>query len=1133
MEVIAPEHEVIKPENDLKEYKFVELPNKVQAFLISTKKHLEHFQKDNKFATQANPSASGKPELEESPESPDSPGDEDDDEDYEDEIDEEDDDEFDINEADAQKFIAAAMELESNNAKAPAAPGKDKKGLASVSVTVGAGSCDEPSDYPGLAHLLEHIISLGSKEFPEEDAFSKFISRHGGFENAFTSFNSTTYEFDIDNKYLSEALYRFSRLLKEPLLRQTGIAKEVKAIDNEFELAAVDEDIQRFQVILSNFPKGFPLNTFPWGNAKSLQQKEEILQAETEKFYKAFYRNDAIKVCVHANYNLQELEEMFSKCFSDIGPGHREPETEPKEVPSLADVKKSFAGGFYFLKSTSKIQKLTFTWVIDTLIREYKVLPLDLILGLLNERSSGSLYQRLMDENLITDLGAELEDIDGQINEYLYMPFLWLKLTDKGMQNINLIIQYTGEYLNMLNSNVLPDYYLNEAKTISQYEFRYADEVAEEDLTNVISQGMKYIPYQQLLQSGIYRVFLKEDKAMVAKVLSELAIKSARIDIQAPELPAILKDAKVNQIVDYEYEEHYFGTKYTKLDIKEIVSPQVLNQIFEKGTYSETFTFPERNELIPEALKLHDINQDFVLPTKVTSHQNLVNQDNWFKVDTEFRIPKASIQFLVCFNLKRDFASNVYLELVENYLLEIFFQGIGNKARKAGFECNIEKHEYFSLEITIYGFSGKIINLSKMILDFLFSTLKEIKDDVFGQIVEKRTKFYEKALDDPERYLKIALIRYLYDFGRMPEEKIEFLKNPELNSNFKAFCSRLVQSGSIRKIKTYAHGNLLQEDLSELYTTLHNHIETKLLLESSNKEKTTSSVDSLFIDATTPISSGLRRFPQEIPSAQLISHIKKQKNNLSLYYLDLGEDTLENRVLCQLLNQIFNTELFESLRMKQQIGYIANSYPIVLSSLRVGLEIWVSSSKLNASEITQKILEFVKWFIEEFLPKYDEKEFDDLRQSEISIKTKPFHSIQDAALDFWSEIKYNTLLTNRRQQEIQYLNQLNFKYFKDWTNNVFANSKRLSLELQASDFKPKEKEGGDAMEEESMEGEEEDYEDIEEEEEEEPEEEEEEEDNGEISEEAKQAFNLLFEQNLQKLKQNIVNLQEVYNVQLD
>jgi hypothetical protein len=221
--------------------------------------------------------------------------------------------------------------------------------------------------------------------------------------------------------------------------------------------------------------------------------------------------------------------------------------------------------------------------------------------------------------------------------------------------------------------------------------------------------------------------------------------------------------------------------------------------------------------------------------------------------------------------------------------------------------------------------------------------------------------------------------------------------------------------------------------------------------------------------------------------------------------------------------------------MKQQIGYIANSYPVVLSSLRIGIEVWVSSSKLNASEITQKIVEFVKWFVQEFLAKYDEREFDDLRQSEISIKTKPFHSIQDAAHDFWAEIKYNTLLQNRRQQEIQYLSQLEFKFFKNWAEQIITNSKRLSLELQSSQPKVA---GGDMEEEEPAEGEEDDeeYEDIEDEEEPEDEEEDENEnenENEEISEEDKKAFELLFQQNLEKIKQNLLNLQEVYNHQID
>jgi len=1128
MEIISHSNtQIIKPENDLKEYQFVELPNTIQAFLISTKKHLEHFRaNDNKInKNNIDNHTHNKKSSKEDPESPEWASD-DDEEGEDDEIEEEEeenDDDIEIEEEAANAFISKAMELESEN------KGKEKKrGLASVSVTVCAGSCDEPDEYPGLAHLLEHIISLGSQEFPEEDSFSKFISRHGGFENAFTSLNSTTYEFDINNEHLLEALHRFSRLLKEPLLRGSGISKEIKAIDNEFELAAVDEDIQRFQVILSSFEKGFVLNKFPWGNGKSLHQKEEELQTQIKKFYTTYYKNEGIKVCIVANYSLEELTDIFTKCFGDLEsksqPNLNQTESNSTTKEKITQVRNDFPG-CYFLKATSQIQKISFTWAIESLHHEHKAFPLDLIMNLLNERGPGSLYQFLKYENLITDLGAEVDDIDGQMNEYLYLPYLWMKLTDQGMEQINKVIEHTGEYLNMISLKKLPEHYYSETKTISQYEFQYADEVSEEDLTNIISQSMKYIPYQSLLQSGVYRVHLKEDKELLQQLLSDMSLKHARIDIQAPEIPAHLAKFKTNKMVEFEFEEVYFGTKYTALNLKYFIGNDIYQKIFEQGFSNDKFKFPEQNHLIPDVLQLHDVQNEFLVPTNI-QNENLSKQITWHKMDTEFRIPKASVLFLILFNLKKDPITNLYLEILENYLLEIFFQDIGNQARKAGFACSIEKHEYCGLELSVYGFSGKIVTLSKILLDFFFNTLSNIQDDVLNQIIEKRIKYYEKALDDPEKYLKMTLVKFLYDFGLMAEEKMSILKESTLLANFKAFCKNLAKPDSIRKVKTYTHGNLVVEELNELTQKLHNYIEKgdmQILSGSENIE----AVNSLFINESVSLATGLRRIENNLVGGQMISHVKKQKNNMVLYYMELKEDSMENRVLCQLLNQIFGTELFESLRMRQQIGYIANSYPLVLSGLRLGLEVWVSSSKLKSNQITEKIVEFINWFCDEFLEKYSEKEFEDLRQSEISIKTKPFQSIQDAANDFWAEIKYETLLTNRKQEEINYLNKLEFNSFKEWVKNIIRNSKRIALELESREDGTKDENG--AQEEDQSEDEEE-YEDDEEEEDEEENDSESDKDGKIVEEDDK--FEELFSQNLAKIRACVENLKDIWNYQI-
>ena len=38
--------------------------------------------------------------------------------------------------------------------------------IASVSLDVGAGSWNEPDEYPGLAHFCEHMLFIGSKKYP-------------------------------------------------------------------------------------------------------------------------------------------------------------------------------------------------------------------------------------------------------------------------------------------------------------------------------------------------------------------------------------------------------------------------------------------------------------------------------------------------------------------------------------------------------------------------------------------------------------------------------------------------------------------------------------------------------------------------------------------------------------------------------------------------------------------------------------------------------------------------------------------------------------------------------------------------------------------------------------------------------
>ena len=104
--------------------------------------------------------------------------------------------------------------IEDNNQKELA----QGESIGYVSLAVNVGSFNDPPDRPGMAHLLEHMIFMGSEKYPEPDGYSNHISESGGFTNAYTQLEWTNYHFDINYSGLEDALDMMANNFYSPLL---------------------------------------------------------------------------------------------------------------------------------------------------------------------------------------------------------------------------------------------------------------------------------------------------------------------------------------------------------------------------------------------------------------------------------------------------------------------------------------------------------------------------------------------------------------------------------------------------------------------------------------------------------------------------------------------------------------------------------------------------------------------------------------------------------------------------------------------------------------------------------------------------------------------------------------------------
>ena len=123
---------------------------------------------------------------------------------------------------------------------------------AAASLDVYVGSNNDPDEFPGLAHFLEHMLFLGTDRFPEAGEYQQYISTQGGNHNAFTAPEHTNYFFNVDPNGLKGALDRFSRFFIAPTLDPNYVDREVNAVHSEYQSKIKDEAFKSFEEL-----KGF------------------------------------------------------------------------------------------------------------------------------------------------------------------------------------------------------------------------------------------------------------------------------------------------------------------------------------------------------------------------------------------------------------------------------------------------------------------------------------------------------------------------------------------------------------------------------------------------------------------------------------------------------------------------------------------------------------------------------------------------------------------------------------------------------------------------------------------------------------------------------------------------------------
>ena len=186
---------------------------------------------------------------------------------------------------------------------------------AAALVRVQAGSLDEPDRWPGLAHLLEHLLFCGSERFKDQERLMPWVQQQGGHVNATTQLSRSAFFFQLPATALPEGVQRLSDMIAAPLLSQQAIRQEMAVIEAEYQLLQHHVDTLSEAALVDTLGGAF--QHFRVGSQQSFGDNVTLLQAALREFHHRFYGANGIDLWLQGPQTLDELAE-HAHAFSPL-----------------------------------------------------------------------------------------------------------------------------------------------------------------------------------------------------------------------------------------------------------------------------------------------------------------------------------------------------------------------------------------------------------------------------------------------------------------------------------------------------------------------------------------------------------------------------------------------------------------------------------------------------------------------------------------------------------------------------------------------------------------------------------------------------------------------------------------------
>ncbi|BAS74629.1 Os01g0779100 [Oryza sativa Japonica Group] len=340
---------------------------------------------------------------------------------------------------------------------------------AAACMEVGVGSFSDPEGLEGLAHFLEHMLFYASEKYPGENDYSKYMIEHGGYCDAYTYSETTTFFFYVNAANFEEALDRFAQFFIKPLMSQDAVLREIKAVDS--------------------------------GSCETLETKPKErgldIRQELLKFYENYSAN-LMHLVVYGKESLDCIQSFVEHMFSDIKNTDQRSFKCPSQPLSEEHMQ-------LVIKAIpiSEGDYLNISWPVTPNIHFYKEGPSHYLSHLIEHEGEGSIF------HIIKELGNLLR-AHAMISEH--------------MEDI---IGLVFKYILLLKENGIHEWIYDELVAINETEFHYQDKVHPISyVTDIVTTMRSFPPEEWLVGASLPSKYAPN---RINMILDELSAERVRI----------------------------------------------------------------------------------------------------------------------------------------------------------------------------------------------------------------------------------------------------------------------------------------------------------------------------------------------------------------------------------------------------------------------------------------------------------------------------------------------------------------------------------------------------------------------------------------------------------------------------